>query len=232
MRHRLSVEQPSASCARGASLTNQIAKTILHQNVPREHILFCGRVGSLGAVGEGGALLIERFSFVVLRRQHKNRSRWFPGNDNLNQINKIDRGVGWEPLVITSTNVRLDLKWTSRTRDVEQNRVQVFETSGGPAQTRTGDLYRVKVKRSTTYRHPSRVFIDLQPNDLDSFGRQTTSFWAFGLHVDSGTVGGGPTGRRAEWNGEGGREQGVLGRRLLRCDRDKLFAGGSFPRGS
>ena len=64
MRHRLSVEQPSASCARGASLTNQLAKTILHQNVPREHILFCGRVGSLGAVGEGGALLIERDSVL------------------------------------------------------------------------------------------------------------------------------------------------------------------------
>jgi hypothetical protein len=27
------------------------------------------------------------------------------------------------------------------------NRVQVFETSGGAAQTRTGDLYRVKVKQ-------------------------------------------------------------------------------------
>ena len=39
----------------------------------------------------------------------------------------------------------LDLKWTSRRGQIGNESVHVFEKYGGPAATRTPDLYRVKV---------------------------------------------------------------------------------------
>jgi hypothetical protein len=57
-------------------------------------------------------------------------------------------------------------------------------------QTRTADLYRVKVKRSITYSRLSSVFIELQSDDLDSIWTpRLLGVWVWtpvGLQGDSG----------------------------------------------
>jgi hypothetical protein len=50
-----------------------------------------------------------------------------------------------DTMVPKSGRARLDLKWTSHQRTAIGEGVHVYEKSGGPVQTRTADLYRVKV---------------------------------------------------------------------------------------
>ena len=62
----------------------------------------------------------------------------------------------------------------------------MVEKDGGPVETRTLDLYRVKVPRSITYRPPSMKTRDLRARDLDSvwtLGGEHVAIWTpAGLH--------------------------------------------------
>ena len=52
-------------------------------------------------------------------------------------------------------------------------------------QTRTADLYRVKVRRSIIYSRHSSVFIELQSDELDSIWTRRPRVCGFGLRLDS-----------------------------------------------